>query len=67
MTTTAHTAEQPAISATDRSILIFSVLLTSICALTYELVVGTLSSYLLGNSVAQFSITIGVFLFSMGI
>ena len=67
MTTTAHTAEQPAISATDRSILIFSVLLTSICALTYELVVGTLSSYLLGNSVAQFSITIGVFLFAMGI
>jgi spermidine synthase len=55
------------INAKDRSILIFSVLITSICALTYELVVGTLSSYLLGNSVTQFSMTIGFFLFAMGI
>lgn len=54
------------ISAADRSVLILSVLITSICALTYELVVGTLSSYLLGNSVTQFSVTIGFFLFAMG-
>lgn len=64
---TASNPEISPISTADRSILIFSVLLTSICALTYELVVGTLSSYLLGNSVAQFSITIGFFLFAMGI
>jgi len=37
------------------------------CGLVYELLAGTLSSYLLGNSVAQFSLVIGVFLSSMGL
>lgn len=67
MTDETQTSDVQPISTTDRSILIFSVLITSICALTYELVVGTLSSYLLGNSVTQFSVTIGFFLFAMGI
>lgn len=67
MTVNLQQADTDFISAKDRSILIFSVLITSICALTYELVVGTLSSYLLGNSVTQFSITIGFFLFAMGV
>ncbi len=43
-----------------------SVLVISICALTYELLIATLSSYLLGDSVTQFSFTIGFFLFAMG-
>ena len=67
MTTDLSHVEIAPISTADRSILIFSVLITSVCALTYELVVGTLSSYLLGNSVTQFSVTIGFFLFAMGI
>ncbi|RYZ28676.1 MAG: polyamine aminopropyltransferase, partial [Sphingobacteriales bacterium] len=33
----------------------------------YELVAGTLASYLLGDSVMQFSTIIGVYLFSMGV
>lgn len=36
------------------------------CAITYQLLIGTLSSYLLGNSVLHFSLTIGVFMFAMG-
>lgn len=44
-----------------------SVLVVSICAISYELIIGTLSSYLLGNSVTQFSLTIGIFLFAMGV
>ena len=39
----------------------------STCGLIYELIAGTLASYLLGDSVTQFSTVIGVYLFSMGI
>ena len=36
------------------------------CGLVYELISGALASYLLGDSVTQFSTVIGVYLFSMG-
>lgn len=58
--------QQP-ITTQERVTLLVSVLIIAICALTYELIIGTLSSYLLGNSVTQFSFSIGFFLFSMGI
>lgn len=48
-------------------LLLLSVFVIATCGLIYELVAGTLASYLLGDSVTQFSITIGVYLFSMGI
>jgi len=35
--------------------------------LVYELVTGTLASYVLGDSVTQFSLVIGLYLFAMGI
>jgi len=44
-----------------------SVLVVALCGIAYELIIAAVSSYLLGNSVAQFSITIGLFMFSMGI
>ena len=44
-----------------------SVLLIAACGLIYELVAGTLASYLLGDSVFQFSTVIGSYLFAMGI
>src|ERR1044071_7773592 len=37
------------------------------CGLVYELAAGTLASYLLGDSVLQFSTVIGCYLFAMGI
>jgi len=50
------------------AILLFvSVLLVAACGLIYELVAGTLASYLLGDSVLQFSTIIGCYLFAMGI
>lgn len=55
------------ITRRERATLLVAVLIISICALTYELVVATLSSYLLGDSITQFSLTIGFFLFAMGI
>lgn len=48
-------------------LLLFSVFVVATCGLIYELVAGTLASYLLGDSVTQFSLIIGVYLFSMGI
>lgn len=47
--------------------LYFTVLVIATCGLIYELIVGTLASYLLGDSVTQFSTVIGVYLFALGI
>ncbi len=47
--------------------LFVTVLLIAACGLIYELVAGALASYLLGDSVMQFSTVIGTYLFSMGI
>src|SRR3954466_4941199 len=47
--------------------LLFSALVVASCGLVYELIAGTLASYLLGDSVTQFSTIIGVYLFAMGI
>jgi spermidine synthase len=49
-----------------RVLLLFSVFVVAACGLAYELVAGTLSSYLLGDATTQFSLTIGVFLCAMG-
>ncbi|GAA4033696.1 polyamine aminopropyltransferase [Sphingomonas rosea] len=48
-------------------ILLFSVFVVATCGLIYELLAGTLASYLLGDSVTQFSTVIGTYLFAMGI
>lgn len=51
----------------NRSLLFLTVLVIATCGLIYELIVGTLASYLLGDSVTQFSTVIGVYLFALGI
>lgn len=48
-------------------VLLISVFVVATCGLIYELVAGTLASYLMGDSVTQFSTIIGAYLFSMGI
>lgn len=48
-------------------LLLFSVFVIATCGLVYELIAGALASYLLGDSITQFSTIIGVYLFSMGI
>ena len=47
--------------------LLASVLLIAACGLIYELVAGALASYLLGDSITQFSTVIGTYLFAMGV
>lgn len=47
--------------------LLASVFVVAACGLVYELAAGTLASYLLGDSVLQFSTVIGTYLFAMGV
>ncbi len=55
------------ISQRQSGILLASILIVALCGIAYQLIIGTVSSYLLGNSVYQFSLTIGTFMFAMGI
>jgi spermidine synthase len=48
-------------------LLFLNVLIIATCGLVYELVAGALASYVLGDSVTQFSVCIGVYLFAMGV
>ncbi len=48
-------------------LLYVNVLLLATCGLIYELLAGTLGSYLLGDSVTQFSLVIGLYLSAMGL
>jgi spermidine synthase len=47
--------------------LLASAFVVSTCGLIYELLASTLASYLLGDSVTQFSTVIGSYLFAMGV
>lgn len=47
-------------------ILFLNVLVIATCGLVYELLAGTLASYVLGDSVTQFSLIIGIYLFALG-
>ena len=48
-------------------ILAVSILITAFCAIVYQFLISTLSSYLFGSSVFHFSLTIGIFMFFMGV
>ena len=47
--------------------LLASVFVVAACGLVYELAAGALASYLLGDSILQFSTVIGAYLFAMGV
>lgn len=49
------------------ALLFASVFAVATCGLVYELIAGTLASFLLGDSVTQFSTVIGCYLFAMGV
>lgn len=48
-------------------LLFLNVFIIATCGLIYELLAGTLASYVLGDSVTQFSLIIGIYLFAMGV
>src|ERR1700749_961414 len=47
-------------------VLFLNVLVIATCGLVYELLAGTLASYVLGDSVTQFSLIIGIYLSALG-
>lgn len=49
------------------SLLYLNILIIATCGLVYELLAGTLASYVLGDSVTQFSLIIGVYLSALGV
>jgi spermidine synthase len=70
MSSTSPSAEAPAAPARIHPAelaLLASVFVVAACGLVYELAAGALASYLLGDSVLQFSTIIGSYLFAMGI
>jgi spermidine synthase len=48
-------------------LLYLNVLIIAACGLVYELLAGTVASYVLGDSVTQFSLIIGLYLSAMGL
>lgn len=48
-------------------VLFLNVLIVATCGLVYELLAGTLASYVLGDSVTQFSLVIGIYLSALGV
>ena len=61
------TPPAPASIAPAELALLASVFVVAACGLVYELAAGALASYLLGDSVLQFSTVIGAYLFAMGL
>lgn len=59
--------ELPVARVPDSRLLLFSVLVVATCGLVYELITATMASYLLGDTVTQFSLVIGVYLSAMGL
>ena len=57
----------PAHAPAPARLLYVNVLLLATCGLIYELLAGTLGSYLLGDSITQFSLVIGLYLSAMGV
>ncbi|CAN5282160.1 polyamine aminopropyltransferase [soil metagenome] len=57
----------PSRASATELLLLASVFVVAACGLVYELAAGALASYLLGDSVLQFSTVIGVYLFAMGL
>ncbi len=60
-------AESTGHADTRTGVLLIAVFTIATCGLIYELLAGTIASYLLGDSVTQFSTVIGAYLFSMGL
>lgn len=69
--TIAPAASPPSASSETRlaevRVLLAAIAAVAGCGLIYELLIATVSSYLIGNSVTQFSISVGLFIGSMGI
>lgn len=51
----------------EKAFLIGSIFIAGLCSIIYELLISTTSSYFLGDSIRQFSLTIGFYMAAMGV
>jgi spermidine synthase len=49
------------------AVFVVSILIISGCSIIYELLISSISAYLLGSSILHFSVTIGLFMFFLGV
>ncbi len=61
------TDSTPKMNDAPLALLYLNVLIIATCGLIYELLAGTLASYVLGDSVTQFSLIIGIYLSALGV
>jgi spermidine synthase len=59
--------ETPKLPASGLPVLLVSVFVIATCGILYELLVSSISTYFLGSSILQFSLTIGFFMSFMGV
>ncbi len=55
------------LSSKEALILLLSVFIVGFCTIIYELLIGSVSSYFLGDSIKQFSVVIGLTMTAMGL
>ncbi len=55
------------LSRTQFWVLTLTIFVAGLCSIVYELLIGATSSYFLGDSIKQFSLTIGLFMAAMGL
>ena len=60
-------SDQLQLTRSRAAVLQVSVMVVALCGIVYELLIATVSSYLIGDSVRQFSVTIGLFMAAMGL
>lgn len=58
--------QKPALGRRRAAVFVASIFVAGLCSLVYELLIGTTSAYFLGDSIKQFSITIGLYMAAMG-
>lgn len=58
--------EAPQKGHRETSVLVIAVFIAGLCSIIYQLLISTTSSYFLGDSVKQFSLTMGLYMASMG-
>ena len=61
------TAEYEAPDQRTSVALIAAIFIAGLCSIVYELLIGTVSSYFKGDSVVQFSLTIGIYMAALGV
>ena len=52
---------------TEKAALAIAIFIAGLCSIVYELLISTTSSYFLGDSITQFSLTIGFYMAAMGL